>query len=244
VDASHPHQYSLTASLLTVASRARRRLGYLGGPADRLLDHGLALGADERRHLTDIFVDLLRVVAPGAENRGLSFPVLADEADEAQARLATAGVVDGKILIGVHPGGRGSKRWPLDRFAEVIRRIEACPETQVVVFHGPGEEGLIEGLPSGTGLPAPRLPLRLFAAAVSRCRLFISGDTGPMHLAAAVGVPTLALFLQPNFEVFGPRGPMHRILYEPSGLSVDAVHATALEMLRSPEGLRHPSPSP
>ena len=191
-----------------------------------------------------MFIDLLRVVAPGAENRGLHFPVLPDELEEAQAVLAAAGVRAGSLLVGVHPGGRGSKRWPLPRFAEVIRRIQARPERQVVVFHGPGEEALIAGLPSGTGLPAPRLPLRLFAAAVSRCRLFISGDTGPMHLAAAVGVPTLALFLQPNFEVFGPHGTMHRILYDPSGLSVDAVHAAAGEMLRRPEGHRHPSPSP
>jgi heptosyltransferase III len=240
VDASHPHQFSLTASLLTAASRARRRLGFLGGPAARLLDHGLPLEAEEGKHLADVFVDLLRVVAPDAENRGLRFPVLPDESEEARRRLEAAGVGGDRLLVGVHPGGRGSKRWPLERFAEVIRRIEAGPGRQVVVFHGPGEEALLEALPAGVGARAPRLPLRLFAAAVSRCRLFISGDTGPMHLAAAVGVPTLALFLHPNHGIFGPREEGHRILYDPAGLSADAVHAAAEEMLRS-GGEAHPS---
>lgn len=234
VDASHPHQFSLTASLLTAASRARRRLGYLGGPAGRLLDHGLPLEFADRRHLTDVFIDLLRVVAPGAENCGLHFPVRPDESVEARVRLAAAGVREDRVLVGVHPGGRGDKCWPLERFAEVIRGIQAVPGRQVAVFHGPGEEALIESLPEGIGVRVPRQPLRLFAASIARCRLFISGDTGPMHLSAAVGVPTLALFLHPNHEAFGPRGDRHRILYDPAGLSVDAVQAAVEEMLKRP----------
>ena len=237
IDASHPHHFSLTAALLTRVTGARWRLGYLSGPAHRLLNVGLTLAPGVHEHLTDVYLALLRRVAPEAENRGLSFPLAPAERAEARARLAAAGVpFDGPRLVGVHPGGRGAKRWPLENFVAAMREIAARGDARCVVFHGPGEEALIAGVPPDAALVAPRLPLRLFAAGLSLCDLVVSGDTGPMHLSAAVGTPTLALFLHGNAMVFGPRGPRDRALHRPAGLTAAEVAAAAGEMLDAGRG--------
>ncbi len=232
IDASHPHHFSLTSALLVYATGARWRLGYLEGPAHRMLNVGLTLPPGVHAHLTDVYLDLIRLVIPEAENRGLSFPIGDDERAEARRRMTEAGIpFDGTRLIGVHPGGRGAKRWPVERFIEVLRDLGGDPRTRCVVFHGPGEEAIVAAIPSDAAAIAPRLPLRLFAAGLSLCDVVIAGDTGPMHLAAAVGTPTLALFVHGNDMVFGPRGPEHRVLHRPDGLTPGVVAAEAREML-------------
>ncbi|TPW11392.1 MAG: heptosyltransferase I [bacterium] len=101
------------------------------------------------------------------------------------------------------------------------------------MFQGPGEEELVRHLQSRVAVIVPRLPIRPFAAALTQLRLMIAGDTGPMHVAAAVGTPTLALFLTANHLVFGPPAPLNRTLYTPSGLSVEAVVDAAESMWAS-----------
>lgn len=232
IDASHPHTFSLTPALAVWASGARWRLGYLDGPAHRLVNVGLRLDPDARDHLTDVYLNLLRLLAPEAENRGLNLPVGSAERAEAGRRLAAVGVrVKRGVRVGVHPGGRGAKRWPIASFIDVMRALGSDPAVQPLVFQGPGEEELVADIPPAVARVVPRLPLRLFAAALAHCDLVISGDTGPMHLAAAVQTPTLALFLQGNHGVFGPRGTRHRILYRPAGPSPAEVVAAAREML-------------
>lgn len=237
IDASHPHRFSLTPALAVRLSGARWRLGYLDGPAHRLLNVGVTLPPGVHAHLTDVYMDLVRRLIPDAENLGLSFPLLAEERAGAARVLQAAGVDTARgRLIGVHPGGRGAKRWPIASFVTVMERLKAEPGVQSVVFQGPGEEELVAAVPPGVARIAPRMPLRQFAAALAHCDLVISGDTGPMHLAAAVGTPTLALFLHGNHGVFGPRGSHHRILYRPAGPSEDEVVTAALDMLASGSG--------
>ncbi len=75
----------------------------------------------------------------------------------------------------------------------------------------------------------PDIPLifessvRKFAALVSDCNLFVTSDSGPMHLACAVGVRTVAIFQNPNFNRWGPPANICRIVHQPSGCSVEEV---------------------
>ena len=55
------------------------------------------------------------------------------------------------------------------------------------------------------------------AALIERCHVFICGDTGPMHMAVAWDVPTIALFLVEDYRLYGPRGDRHRIVFDPEG---------------------------
>jgi ADP-heptose:LPS heptosyltransferase len=234
IDASHPQEFSLTGSMLTGTTRARRRVGYLAGASGRVLDAGLIFTTDPGRHQSEVFLDLLRLLVPDARGGPLSLPIRPDEAAAARARLVAAGGDPARTWIGIHPGGRGPKRWPVERFRALAGRLAADPSRQLFVFQGPGEEAIVRELAGAPVVVVPRLPVRSFAAALAPMRVVIAGDTGPMHLAQAVGPAVLALFLAANHRVFGPSGPPHRVLYDPGGLSVERVAAEAEAMLAVP----------
>jgi heptosyltransferase-1 len=96
----------------------------------------------------------------------------------------------------VNPGaGWGAKCWPAERYAEVVRAL-ALHGLRAIVNFGPGEEQLardVERAANGLAIAMPATVSELIA--LCRCaRICIGGDTGPLHLAAAVGVPVIALF--------------------------------------------------
>jgi len=121
--------------------------------------------------------------------------------------------------LGIAPGARhATKRWPLERFVEVGR--EAAERGPVAVFFGPGEDRVRrewEALwPPGAGWVGVREPVPEVAACLARLDRLVTGDTGLMHLAAAVGTPVVALF-GPTVRALGfpPAGEGHRILEIP-----------------------------
>jgi heptosyltransferase I len=95
-----------------------------------------------------------------------------------------------------HPGSsRPEKSWGVERYADAARRIEQDLNLAPMISWGPGDEALAASL--ADQLKAPMPPLVDFpdlAAVIARCSLFVAGDTGPLHLADALGIPTVALF--------------------------------------------------
>lgn len=114
---------------------------------------------------------------------------------------------DPRPPIGLFPGaGHPFKRWPAERFVALGR--ELARRFPVIVFAGPGEPGLGDEVAAGIG-PGARPqsgPFSEMLSQIARCRLFIGNDTGPSHCAAALGVPTIALFGPTDPDVTGPSG--------------------------------------
>jgi ADP-heptose:LPS heptosyltransferase len=120
----------------------------------------------------------------------------------------------GKRLLGISPVASSAlKRWPVARLARVADRLLGARFDAVLIFHGPQrQEGarLLGHLRHGPRAHlVESLHLRLVAALLARCRLFICNDTGLLHLAAAVGVPVAG--------VFGPTSPA--IYLPPAGMA-------------------------
>jgi lipopolysaccharide heptosyltransferase II len=139
----------------------------------------------------------------------------------AEQHLRAAGWRASERLIGLNPGASQEfKRWPAEHFATVGDRLATEWGCRVAIFGGPGEEALGSRVIDTMATPAinlvGRLSLGETAAAMLRCELVISNDTGPMHMAAALGVPVVGLFgpTQPN--KWGPLGPRQVILRAPS----------------------------
>jgi heptosyltransferase-2 len=131
--------------------------------------------------------------------------------------------ISGNFLIGMHPGtstfkNHGRKRWPEDSFADLIGRI--CLEREdsvVLLFGGPEEHSLRQTIISSVGVggkifPVDSLSIRLAAAVMRECGLFVSNDSGPMHMAAASGVPTVAIFGPTDPVWLRPWGVKHRVV--------------------------------
>ena len=114
-------------------------------------------------------------------------------------QLRRLGVVDGKPTIGVNSGSVWpTKRWWLAGFAEFIGLIKAKLDCQVLLFGGPEDTQIVEELFQRCGGAAVNLAgkfsLRELPAAIGRCQVFVTNDSGPMHIAVARKVPTVALF--------------------------------------------------
>jgi len=173
-------------------------------------------------------------------------------------------------LIGLHvSGGRESKQWHLDRFAAAAARVAAATSGTIVLTGASSDQPLVDAVASQlTAHPvvsmAGTVSLPETAALMQRLGVLITGDTGPMHLAAAVGAPVVALFGPSDPVRYGPRAARERILrvqlpcspcglvrlppercrgHVPDcmdGITVDAVVAAALELLTSADGAAPP----
>lgn len=132
--------------------------------------------------------------------------VTAAEKERADRWLAEQGIPPGTPIMAVSPAAAygSAKAWPPERFREVIRRWgESRPEVTVLLLGAAGERqgtaAIAAGLPGRVVNLAGSLSLRRSIAVLSRCRLFMGNDSGMMHIAAALGVPLVA--------VFGPTEP-------------------------------------
>ncbi len=159
-------------------------------------------------HHQDYYLGIVGHLA-GDEIRG-AFPatlvVTAAERERADRWLAEQGIRPGTPLLAVSPAAAygSAKAWPPERFREVIRRWgESHPGAAVLLLGTAGERrgiaAVAAGLPGRVLNLAGSLSLRRSIAVLSRCRLFIGNDSGLMHIAAALGVPLVA--------VFGPTEP-------------------------------------
>lgn len=112
-------------------------------------------------------------------------------------------------VVGINCGGRESKRWPMENFVEVGNMLSAeGVRTEYIL--GPDEERLRPDLARqipADGRLVPPTPAGELKKLISGYSLFVSSDTGPMHLAWALGVPTLAIFIDSEIEKFEPLSP-------------------------------------
>ncbi len=127
-----------------------------------------------------------------------------------ERRLAEHGIGEFAIL---NPGaGWGAKRWPAERYGEVARKLAGLG-VRSIVNYGPGEEELVRAVEATSGGTAQamnctstRCSITELIALTRRARLFIGGDTGPLHLAAALRVPVVAIFGPTDPARNGPYG--------------------------------------
>jgi heptosyltransferase-3 len=164
-----------------------------------------------------------------------TFPaiVLSDaEKAEGRRRLVQAGVMSGPI-VGIFTGGRVSrlKRWPPENFIDLASALKTgCGN--VALFVGPEEQALMPFFAQrlGSGIPVLFEPsVRGFAAMVAACALFVTGDSGPMHLACALRTRTVAIFQKADQRHWGPPPELARIVYRPGGATVEEVIEASLE---------------
>jgi len=152
----------------------------------------------ERRgggHVIDKNLELLRPL--GIEAAGLrEFPLPPSAEAVARVDAGLAGV-GGDGLVVLNPGGGwASKLWPAERFGELAKGLRALGLRPLVTW-GPGEEGLADRVvaaSAGAALRSFATTLLDFVEIARRARLVIAADTGPLHLACAVGTPVVALF--------------------------------------------------
>jgi lipopolysaccharide heptosyltransferase II len=176
-----------------------------------------------RQHVVLQDLALLRAwVDPAPEAVRLSYPVDSDERTAITARLAELGLPPGAPRLIIHPGsGTAIKQWAPERWAAVADRLAAARGAPVIFTGGDHELRLIETISGQMAAPAINLAgetnLSQLAALYEHAALVLGPDSGPLHLAAAVGAPTITLFGPADPAEFGPWGDpdKHAILTSP-----------------------------
>ena len=193
--------------LLLGLSGATRRVGYTFGGGDALLTDPVAVD-DPYRQKAD---DWIRLLEPfGRPQPGRAPRLLISEAESARANelLSSRGISMTDVVVGIHPGASlVEKRWPLESFREVATALAARSDLRVVVFVEPSSYG--DSLADIPGVASVKVGLRDLIALIGRCDLLVCNDSGPMHLAGALNVPTVAAFGAGIDRWYSPLGEGH-----------------------------------
>jgi len=174
------------------------------------------------RHMVEQHLDALRRIGvyPGLDERKLVFVEGPEETAVVDRCMAEHGLNE-KGFIHVHPTSRWLfKAWDEKKMAEFIRTLEVRGE-RIIVTTGPDEielriaRRMLAGAGAGTVDLSGKLSLKGLGALTRRAKCFVGVDSAPMHLAAAVGTPVVALFGPTDESVWGPWQVPHRVISQP-----------------------------
>jgi heptosyltransferase I len=203
----------IRSNVLLAASRAARTAGFASGGGGSLLD--VALPFDPRVHTT---ANAQRLIAAVLDVPLRTTPARLEISPEERRKASERLAGHRRPLVGIHvSGGRAIKQWEPDRFAALASRLIRARGAGVVLTGSAADRALVNEVAGGLDRTAVidlagELDLPMLAAVLERLDVFVTGDTGPMHVAAAVGVPVVAIFGPSDPARYAPRDPMHRVV--------------------------------
>lgn len=217
-------QANLKGGVVTFATGAPTRIGFVMSRcrerADALFTNRRVLPSPRARHVVGQYLSLLGALGIDPPARGrFDLPVDAAAEHTIDAALAAAGLKPRDRLVILNPGaGRAGKKWPVEQFAELATRIARDGVGRVMTLWGPGELDAAEAISrGGRAVLAPATDIPGLVALLRRTSVLVAADTGPLHIAAALGVPCVGLFGPTSAIRNGPYGDMHRTLQAPDG---------------------------
>ena len=209
-------QGSLKSGLLAFFSAAPVRLGFdRGGSREGSFIFYNRRARPSSPRLNRVFKNLELLRPLGIRPEKPVFPFPPSTPSPGVSRFLDS--IGGRKRVAIHPGTsrkQAHKRWPEDHYATLARGLAAEGCAPILTW-GPGEEEIVAAIASGSGgagIIAPPMTLPEMRILLTGCRLFIGGDTGPMHLAWTHGIPVVALFGSTDPQINGPLGEGHRIL--------------------------------
>jgi ADP-heptose:LPS heptosyltransferase len=149
------------------------------------------------------------------------------------------------IVIAIHPGGYfPSQRWSPGRFSELARKILLSYRVELVIIGGPADTALVKEIVSAIGdrkVKSAHPAMKEFISLLSQCSLLICNNSGPLHLAAALGVPTVSMMGPTDPARFWPRGKQAVVIRKDTGLmgsiTVDEVFTAVKKIMKEDYGI-------
>ncbi len=204
------------SSVIAALSGAPRRIGFERGWAR---EGGAAVLYSERitpvgRHVAELNYSLAEAAGaarPATPEYPLRVP--AGGSASVRARLTELGI--GKYIVVGPAGSWGAKCWPAERYGEFCREFEKGSDLRVVVIHGPGEESIAQQVCRSAAPARPVIiptTIEELMGLLAHARCMIAADSGPLHLAAALGTPVVGLY--------GPTDPARNGPFVPGAVIV------------------------
>jgi len=210
IDLSLNHQASLAAKLMGI----KRRIGFNFRDRGKFLTEKIELDGFDDKHVILYYLDVLKLI--GINTEGL-YPeaFTSDEQDEWAGRFFKENRIVDKQVIGIVPGGGKSwgadaryRRWPIAHFAHTVDKIIDRFGVSVLLFGDRTERKICENMKRlmknnviNTG---GQTNIGQFMALAKRCKLILCNEGGPLHIAVALGTPTVSIFGPVDENVYGP----------------------------------------
>ncbi|HET7876267.1 MAG TPA: lipopolysaccharide heptosyltransferase I [Methylomirabilota bacterium] len=237
----------IKSGLLTAATGAPLRVGFSRGCSrewpNALFTNRHVTPPAAARHVVEQYLSLLTTLGIEPGRPEFHLPPRPEAERRMEEFLGELGIKRHDRLVAINPGaGRETKRWPVPHFRALAERLGGEPDVRIVLLWGPDEVHMARQIRDGLGVRAvlaPPTDLDELTALLRRAALMVAGDTGPLHLAAALGTPCVGLYGPTRAERNGPYGPRCRGLQSPdgtmAGLTPAAVLASARELLAAEE---------
>ncbi|MCY3771635.1 MAG: glycosyltransferase family 9 protein [Gemmatimonadetes bacterium] len=194
------------SALLTLATGARYRVGYDVRGRGRAYNVKIRRSASPRA--VDACLDAIRTIGVPADDDRTEVHFSAEDANWAESWLVERGIDGTRPTVALNPGASWpAKTWSVERFAELARGLIEELNVTVLLVAGPGQWETMAGLNAWSGHVCPVVEtdsLTRLAALIRRCDLYVANDCGPMHIAVAVGTPTIGLFGPSRPEIWFP----------------------------------------
>ena len=191
-------------------------------------EHWGMIRGDGNRHAVTRYLEVLQRQGVDTTNAYPCLELTEVERIAAHHFLAEADPEPERLLIGIHPGGNWEyKLWDGKNYADLASILAAEQNARILLFAGPNERKLQTQVVEMMDVPPILVQtgdLRHLAALISACDVYIGNDTGPMHIAAAVGTPVVALFGSTNHIRSGPYGDAHTVLQSGINLGCNPCH--------------------
>ncbi len=217
-------EHYLNSSALAAFYLGKETIGYAHGQRAKLYTHTVEY--NDAQHIVATYFDLLRVLFPEVKNpeKLVRLPYSDEDKKSVTGLLRNNDIREDDFVVGFCVSAAESapsRRWPKEKFAALADELVENYQARIVFVSGPNDfaenQAVFELMKHNSRAlnPAKEMNVKRTFALVEQCKLFISNDTGPMHVAAAQGVPTVGLFC-PNTPVrYGPYGSGNISVYKP-----------------------------
>jgi ADP-heptose:LPS heptosyltransferase len=193
---------------------------------------------DKTKHVAQVFRSLLTPLGINPDSEEIGLDLFADDLAKVDSFLLRHGVNSQSPMLGFNVGaGSSGRMWPQRNFAALARKLIHQWGATVIFFSGPQDADFSNEIADLTNdsraLTAKNPSLGMLTALISRCKLLVSNDTGPMHLGPATGVPTLGLFSLGYPDHYRPLGIHSRFVqrHPIEHLQVGEVYQIVTEMM-------------
>jgi len=219
--------------LLTFLAGIPKRLGYnrkFGFLLTDRIKHAKQFG---QKHESEYALDLVRYLGISPRDKNLFMPIKQESEEWVGRVFVQAQIKDSDKLLVIHPAASCLSRiWPPERYAQVADKLIQKHGFKVIIVSGAKDAQKAEEVTKHMHSPALNLAgktsISQLASILKRSQLFISTDSGPMHVASALGVPVITIFgrsqagLSP--QRWGPLGEKHKVLHKTVGCTICLAH--------------------
>lgn len=245
---------SFESALMMFLGGVPRRVGYATDGRQWMLTRSIA-PRNEMRHQVEYYLELARLLDANAPRPSIEIQATAAERESARVLLRGEGIAENRRFLVLNPGAAygSAKRWHEDRFASAADMLAQDLGLDVVLVGSQSERGIAEQIASRIqckcAVLSGKTSLEALVGVLAESSLMLTNDSGPMHIAAALGVPTVAVFGSTDERVTGPCGPRTRIVKNPvecspcllrecpidhrcmNGVTVEDVRRAAMELV-------------